>query len=272
MQRRPNSLPMNLPPALRGMRTGQMVYARQQMALSGVDGFSLKKLVKKVGKVAKSVAKVAAAPVLAPINIVKDVAQKGLVKGLKAAPSRLLVDPFKAQANLVTSTAKVFTSNDRTIVGKLTGQADKSAAQLQTWTQKHPLQTIGGAALAVGAVIAAPAAIAAAGSAASAIGSGTTALLTTGGAGSAALKAGASLLGSALPKPPAIPTTPITEQAMAYGGPTPTYDVPRADPTAARLPDQRIVQAGMFGSGNMPIIVGGLIAAGLVVYALGSRK
>jgi hypothetical protein len=131
--------------------------------LDGYDdfGFSIGKTLKKVGSAAKAVSKVALAPVLTPVNIVKDAKKYGIKTALKRAPSRILMDSTINATRAFTATANVFTTSDRTILGKSTKKVDKVSEQYRTWTQEHPVYTVGIAAAAVGAVIAAPAAIAA---------------------------------------------------------------------------------------------------------------
>lgn len=163
-------------------------------------GFSLKKL----GRAATSGLKTISKPLTVPVRIAQDVQKKGLVKGLKAIPSRIHVDAIKAGVDFTADTVRLAVKDDSK-VGKLATKAIEGSAKLQTWTQRRPVQTMIGAAAAgaagYGAFVAAPAALAGGGGAAAAGGGGAAAAAggTAGGtsalasAGIAAAKAGAGL-------------------------------------------------------------------------------
>lgn len=166
-------------------------------------GFSFKKLGRAVSSGVKTITK----PLAVPVNIAKDVQKKGLVKGLKAIPSRIHVDAIKAGVDFTADSAralgvggKVGAKIERTAVKAIEG-----SAKLQTWTQRRPVQTMIGAAAVGGAgyaaFVAAPAALAGGGGAAAAGGGGAAAASgsAAGGTsvlasmGAAAAKAGAGL-------------------------------------------------------------------------------
>jgi hypothetical protein len=159
-------------------------------------GFSLKKITKKVGKVAKSAVKAGVRMHTQPIRIAKDVKEKGLKKGLKAIPSRVFVDPIKDGNRVVSSTMRAVASKG-TRFDALAGKINRSSNKLQTWTQKRPLQTTVGALVAVAGGWAAGAAIGAAGAAggAAAAGGASAAGATTAAAGGAAAATTAAVTG-----------------------------------------------------------------------------
>jgi amino acid transporter len=273
----------------------------------GALGFSLKKVVKKakksvgktvVGKIVSATAKVAVAPVTQSVRFAQDVKKKGFKKAIKAAPSRMFVDPIRDTTKAATSAMKLVAGKN-TLVGKLATKSDKGLDKLQTWTQKHPLQTIAGAAVAVGAVFAAPAIAAGAASAASALGP------AAGAAGAAALKKLAPMAAGAMLKSvtgaganPQVPGAiadgydaamdaavdalqrPASEQTIEVGSNPAQQEMVNAQqalltaqggaPTIDPATGKPVDKAGFLtGYGAPLLVIGGVAAVGAVLLFLG---
>lgn len=202
-------------------------------------------------------------------------------KNVKSVPGSVIGMATLPAAQAIKVTGQIVGA--KTVVGKITAAAaDKLENKLQPYMEKRPAVVVGAAAAVVGAVVAAPA-IAAGASAIVAAAGGPAAV--AGAAIPAVLGAAAKLLGkqddvsapvpeSAAISPDTISTADGRELALQPDGQyAPTGQM--ASQTVALLQaaqQAKMQQAGMFGSGALPIIIGMSVLGAVALIFYGRSK